>query len=64
MADMSKNGRLEVITTDESGRWDEILQQVGAYAFYHRAAYHRLAENRGEGEACLLYTSPSPRDRS
>lgn len=51
---MSKNGRLEVITTDESGRWDEILQQVGAYAFYHRAAYHRLAENRGEGEARLL----------
>ena len=51
---MASHGCLEVLTTREADRWDEILEQSSAYAFYHRSAYHRLAEMLGEGTAVML----------
>lgn len=50
---MRKHGRLEVITTEEADLWDEALREVGVFDFYHLAAFHRLAEMRGEGRAVM-----------
>ncbi len=45
---------LEVLTTDDPGRWKEVLGRIGVYDFHHLRDYHRLAEMRGEGEGRLL----------
>ena len=50
---MTKHVRMEAITTDEADRWDETLREVGMFDFYHLAAFHRLAEIRGEGTAVM-----------
>ena len=56
---------LALIYTDETVVWSEEEQQEVM------AAYYAFGEEGGkagvlgdEGVACLLYTSPSPRDRS
>lgn len=45
---------LEVITTSESEYWNQVLEEVGTYAFYNLASFHRLSELRGEGRAEML----------
>lgn len=44
---------LEVFTTSESDQWNAALDDIGEYDFCHMAAFHRLAELRGEGEAVM-----------
>jgi hypothetical protein len=43
-----------VLTLDQSTRWDAVVQKVGEYDFYHTAAYHRLAQRKGEGDPVLI----------
>lgn len=50
---MSRHSHFEVITTDESGRWDDIIEEIGVFAFYHLSSFHRLAEMLGEGWAFM-----------
>ena len=51
---MNVLGCLEAIKTDDADCWDETLKEIGEYDFFHLAAFHRLAEMRGEGSAALL----------
>ncbi len=44
----------ELLSTAESGRWRETLEEIGEYDIYHLPEFHRLPEMRGEGEALLL----------
>lgn len=45
---------LEVMRPPEAAQWDEALAEAGPHDFHHLAAYHKLAEIRGEGEGYLL----------
>lgn len=45
---------LDLLTINDSSRWDEVLEEIGAYDFHHLSSYHRLAEVRGEGKAAML----------
>lgn len=45
--------RCEVLTTGESGRWNEVLEEIGRYDFYHLPSYSELAEKCGEGTAVM-----------
>jgi hypothetical protein len=51
---MAVHTSLEIISTRDSSRWAETLEDAGAYDFYHTSAYHRLAEINGDGEAVML----------
>jgi hypothetical protein len=44
---------LKVLRTDQAAEWDRLVDQT-RHDFYHLASYHRLAEERGEGEAQLI----------
>ncbi len=43
-----------VLQSAQGKEWDDVLDQVAQHDFYHRAEYHRLAEERGEGTAHLV----------
>ncbi|GHV23839.1 hypothetical protein FACS189428_7680 [Clostridia bacterium] len=43
---------MEIINVREEKRWNEIVQSMHEYDFYHLAEYHRLDTS---GEAFLLY---------
>lgn len=51
---MANPRRFEVIRSADGARWDEVLDEVGIYDFYHKAAFHRLAELRGEGSPVMV----------
>ena len=40
--------------TSETDRWEEFLQQCGAYDVYHLPSYHRLAEEQEDAQAVLF----------
>ena len=44
---------LRVLRTDQAAEWDRLVG-LTRHDFYHLASYHRLAEERGEGEARLV----------
>ena len=46
--------RFRVLQTAQEQEWNGVLAQVAQHDFYHLAAYHRLAEERGEGAAHLF----------
>lgn len=46
--------RLSVLSPDDAGAWAAALRAAGRYDLYHLAAYHALAEERGEGMARLF----------
>ena len=43
-----------VLQTAQEQEWNDVLVRVAQHDFYHLAAYHRLAEERGEGTAHLF----------
>lgn len=43
-----------MIEIDSSEEWQAALDDVARYDFYHRPAYHRLAEARGGGRSILF----------
>lgn len=43
---------IEILTTEQHEAWDEVLRRT-RHDFYFLADYHRLAEERGEGQARL-----------
>lgn len=44
---------LEVLTTESSALWDEVLREVDYFDFYHLSAFHRLMEASGIGKAVM-----------
>ena len=46
--------RLQVLQTSQEREWSDVLSRVAQHDFYHLAAYHRIAEERGEGIAHLF----------
>lgn len=46
-------GKLDILRVDDSGSWQEALEHVASFDFYHMPQYHRLAQMRGEGEAIM-----------
>ena len=46
--------RFFVLQTAQEQEWHGVLAQVAQHDFYHLAAYHRLAEERGEGTGHLF----------
>ena len=46
--------RFFVLQAAQEQEWKDALAQVAQHDFYHLAAYHRLAEARGEGTAHLF----------
>lgn len=44
----------EIVHTNQQSRWQQVLEQVHWYDFYHLPQYHALAEDQGEGTAYLL----------
>lgn len=51
---VSSRQSLEVFTTSEPERWNEVLDELGTYDFYNLASFHRLSELRGQGRAEML----------
>lgn len=49
-------GQLRQIPSSSPELWDEAMRPI-PHDFYHTAAYHRFAEQRGEGQASLLVYS-------
>ncbi len=45
---------LDIIPASDSTSWRQVLNQAERFDFYHLPAYHRLAEERGEGRGVLL----------
>lgn len=50
---MLSERRMDAVPADGRGTWDEVLDQIGIYDFYHLAAFHQLAEIRGEGKPVM-----------
>ncbi len=50
---MSGETDVEILTTKNPAQWQEIIEQIGFYDFYHLPSFHRLAEIRGEGKAVM-----------
>ena len=51
---MSRSGlSLEILTTNDANRWNATLKEIGKYDFFHLAAFHKLAEMRGEGSPVM-----------
>jgi len=48
-----KNFQIEILTTDDSDRWNKVLSKV-KHDFYHLPSYHKLAEIMGEGKAMMI----------
>jgi hypothetical protein len=44
----------DILTTEQTDKWNEILDQTRAYGFHHLPGFHRLPEIRGEGRSLLL----------
>jgi len=57
---MTATARLQVLRPEQSAPWTEVLAQSLQYDFYHLAGYHRLAEQRGEGQAHLFVYREGP----
>lgn len=55
----ARAGEASWIATDDP-RWDALVAASAAADVYHRAAYHALAEARGEGEARLFVWREGP----
>lgn len=51
---MPADPTFRVLQSAQAREWNEVLAQVAQHDFYHRAEYHRLAEDRGEGSAHLF----------
>ncbi len=47
--------KVEIVQVGDPGRWDEIITASPYHDAYHLAAYHELAQSRGEGQAVLIY---------
>ena len=45
--------RVEVISVADPQRWDAVIRASRYHDFYHLAAYHEIAQSRGEGAAYL-----------
>jgi len=45
---------LDVLTTRDSLEWRALTQQASGYDFHHLLSFHRLAEERGDGEALMF----------
>lgn len=45
---------IQVIEVAEAERWQDALDAIGRYDFYHLPSYHRLAEMCGEGKAVMF----------
>ncbi len=45
---------MRVLNTTQAEEWIGVLGRTAQHDFYHRPAYHRLAEDRGEGTAHLF----------
>lgn len=54
MTSVTTRRSLEVLTTDDSDHWDEVLHELATYDFYNLASFHRLSELRGQGKAEML----------
>lgn len=46
--------QIHAIPASAGDLWDSVLTGCRGFDFYHLSAYHRLAERRGEGVACLI----------
>ena len=46
--------QISIIETTDAQRWLEVLQACATHDVYHLAQYHRLEEERGEGQARLF----------
>ena len=44
----------ECVAVEDAERWDAALTSCGRFDTYHTAAYHRLAQDQGEGVATLI----------
>ncbi len=51
---------LEVLHTDPSARWGELLARPAQHDVFHTAAYHALEQHREEGVACLFAYREEP----
>jgi sugar O-acyltransferase (sialic acid O-acetyltransferase NeuD family) len=49
-----------VLRSAQEREWNDVLAKVAQHDFYHRAEYHRLAEERGEGTAHLFAYHDGP----
>lgn len=49
-----------VLRGAQEREWNDVLAKVAQHDFYHRAEYHRLAEERGEGTAHLFAYHDGP----
>lgn len=45
---------MQILNTRQHEEWTGVLGRTGQHDFYHLPAYHRLAEDRGEGTAHLF----------
>lgn len=45
---------MEILGTEDSARWAEVVGRAVRHDFHHLPQYHRLAEQRGEGVAHLF----------
>lgn len=45
---------MEILNTSDSARWTELLARSWEHDVYHQTAYHRLAEQREEGDALFF----------
>ena len=62
---MTKNALIPALTPDSSlSRYMEQIRQFPMLEADEEYMLARAFNERGDVEACLLYTSPSPRDRS
>ena len=50
---MYKTRSFDVLTTSNADRWDETLEEIGEYDFFHLAAFHKLCEMSGEGSPVM-----------
>ena len=52
--------RFRVVPATQEQDWNGVLARVAQHDFHHLAAYHRLAEERGEGRAHLFAYHDGP----
>ena len=44
VATMVNRGHTEILTSRDTDRWRQVLEEIGAYCFYHLPGFHRLEE--------------------
>jgi hypothetical protein len=57
---MTASGTLEVISTSDAGRWNEVVSRAENVDFCHLLSCHRVAERNGEGVAHLFVYHDGP----